>query len=310
MITGFGQSGNLKEEKMDRFELLYQKYCSQMSAVIPGAMNGQSEFTEMVKEKLEDKMFIAVNESSLEDGFLYYDVWADDTMHCMVPVYGYYAKDEKAIVLLFQKLAISVYTGRPCEFSFNLYHNDSACIQALHMMQFGTMSEKCIGKLENIDEQMNSDIEIKQLSKDEITGNWNEIWHLTSEIVEHLKKSPVFYPGEEFTEDVYREFFLDESVELIVAKKKDEFIGIIEWNKENCELLTKQCPSVNVGEAYVLPSFRGTGLSKELLSYAKKRATENGAQYMWVEHGTANPNARGFWNKYFSTYQYELVRKV
>lgn len=31
---------------------------------------------------------------------------------------------------------------------------------------------------------------------------------------------------------------------------------------------------------------------------------------MWVEHGTANPNARGFWKKYFKTYQYELVRTI
>ncbi len=27
-------------------------------------------------------------------------------------------------------------------------------------------------------------------------------------------------------------------------------------------------------------------------------------------HGTANPNARGFWNKYFMTYQYEFVRTI
>lgn len=31
---------------------------------------------------------------------------------------------------------------------------------------------------------------------------------------------------------------------------------------------------------------------------------------MWVEHGTANPNARGFWNKYFDTYRYELIREI
>lgn len=35
-----------------------------------------------------------------------------------------------------------------------------------------------------------------------------------------------------------------------------------------------------------------------------------GYKYMWVEHGTANPNARGFWNKYFTTCHYELVRRV
>ena len=37
---------------------------------------------------------------------------------------------------------------------------------------------------------------------------------------------------------------------------------------------------------------------------------EKGYKCMWVEHGTANPNARGFWNKYFLPYQYELVRTI
>lgn len=56
--------------------------------------------------------------------------------------------------------------------------------------------------------------------------------------------------------------------------------------------------------------YRGAGLARELLQYAQARAKHEGAEYMWVEHGTANPNARGFWNKYFSTYEYELVRTI
>lgn len=68
--------------------------------------------------------------------------------------------------------------------------------------------------------------------------------------------------------------------------------------------------SVNVGEIYVMPQYRGTKLSEQLLNMAIKRAKQAGYVYMWVEHGTANPNARGFWNKYFETYQYELTRVV
>ncbi len=70
------------------------------------------------------------------------------------------------------------------------------------------------------------------------------------------------------------------------------------------------CGSVNVGEAFVYPEFRGTGLSYQLLKFAEKHAYNGGARYMWVEHGTSNPEARGFWNKYFTTYQYELVRVI
>lgn len=51
-------------------------------------------------------------------------------------------------------------------------------------------------------------------------------------------------------------------------------------------------------------------LAEALLRYVEARAKCEGAEYMWVQHGTANPNARGFWNKYFSTYEYELVRTI
>ena len=65
--------------------------------------------------------------------------------------------------------------------------------------------------------------------------------------------------------------------------------------------------SVNVGEIFVYPEYRGSGLSQQLLQFAENQAYQCGARYMWVEHGTANPEARAFWNRYFPTYQYELV---
>lgn len=87
-------------------------------------------------------------------------------------------------------------------------------------------------------------------------------------------------------------------------------VGIIQWNHEPDEFVCGSEKSVNVGEAYVIPQYRGTGLARKLLEFAENRARRNGAIYMWVEHGTANPNARGFWNKYFDTYRYELIREI
>ena len=100
-----------------------------------------------------------------------------------------------------------------------------------------------------------------------------------------------------------------DDTELIGAFHNNEMIGMIEWNKEN-DLLFGGGKSANVGEIFVYPTYRGTKLSEELLHMAGKRAKEEGFDYLWVEHGTANPNARGFWNKYFETHQYELVRTI
>lgn len=67
---------------------------------------------------------------------------------------------------------------------------------------------------------------------------------------------------------------------------------------------------INVGEAFVLPEYRGKDIAQALLNYVDQDLLQNNYQYAWVEHGTANPNARYFWNKYFATYKYEMVRRI
>ena len=269
----------------------------------------ETEFKKRFIPKLEEMQLIELNTSNAADGFLYYSIWTDEVAHCYVPVYGYYAENEKIMTRLFQKLAEAVVSDGVCDFSVNLYSSDVACQTALHMMQFGNMAEKCVKPLENVSTS-NESFEIKALTKEEIKKDWKKIWEATENIIEHLRQSPIFYPGSEFTEEVYRDYYMSDSLELIAAYDNGMLIGIIEWNTEGCELICEEGQSVNVGEVFVYPEYRGTGLAEKLLRFAESRAILAGYQYMWVEHGTANPNARGFWNKYFATYQYELVRRI
>ncbi|MCQ2456148.1 MAG: GNAT family N-acetyltransferase [Clostridia bacterium] len=59
-----------------------------------------------------------------------------------------------------------------------------------------------------------------------------------------------------------------------------------------------------------MPRLRGTGLAAALLGHAEAHEAARGAEYLWVEHGTANPCARGFWNKHFATTEYEMTRRI
>ena len=294
---------------MEKYDCLYEKYMSQMSKIISDGLVTKEEFKARFASELEGMHLIELNSSCEGEGFLYYALWTDEVTHCYVPVYGYYAENEKAMVRLFQKLADTVVNGGVCDFSVHLYCGDAACITAFHMMQFGNMSEKCVKLLESKDvsEEVH---DIRVLDKEEIERNWKEIWDATENIVKHLRCSPVFYPGNEFTEEVYHDYYMSESLELIAAYDNGELAGIIEWNAEDCEIVGREGQSVNVGEAFVYSEYRGTGLAEKLLRFAESRAISEGYRYMWVEHGTANPNARGFWNKYFTTFQYELVRRI
>lgn len=292
----------------DYCKSLYEKYCAQMGGVLRGHLMREDEFAAMAAPELADMKLVEANDCA-QPGFMFYRQWEDDHAHIEVPVWAYAAADRKTAVRLFQKLADEVVRDQTCEFSVSLYSSDDVCIQAFSMLQFGIMSETCIRKLDALSAEAAA-WEIKPLTKPEISAAWPEIWDATGRIIAHLRESPVFYPGREFTEEVYRDFYMDEDTELIAAFDRGRLAGIIEWNREKNSLLSPCSLSANVGEAYVYPDYRGTGLARQLLHCAEKAAREAGNQWLWVQHGTANPNACGFWNKYFQTYQYEMVRTI
>lgn len=294
----------------DNFKLLYETYIKHLQSFKDFEIMDGTAFAAYASDVLSG-MDVIETVYKGRKGLLYYSLEDEGEKRCCrVPVCGYYAEDEKMMVRLFQMLAEKAVTDKPCDFSVDLYAADSVCVQAFHMMQFGNIAEKGISKLDESIEISTSCHNIRPLDKTQINEHWTEIWNMIHRIVTHLQNSPVFYPGEEFTEDVYRGFFMDESVELIAAFDGGKIIGIIEWNTDGNQMLGGGSRAVNVGEAFVEPALRGSGLADALLKTAQKRAKEAGNSFMWVEHGTANPNARGFWNKHFRTYQYELVRTV
>lgn len=115
---------------------------------------------------------------------------------------------------------------------------------------------------------------------------------------------------EEMKHFLFLNFMSKDKFQSYTDQRLTYMIGIIESNGKENSFVCAGDKSVNVGEVYVLPEYRRFGLAQDLLFYAEKSVLEQGAAFMWVEHGTANPNARGFWNRYFDTYQYEMIRQV
>ena len=119
---------------MDRYDLLYRKYRSQMSTIIPDLIVSKDDFEARFASELKGMHLIEINGSRAEEGFLYYALRTDEVTHCFVPVYGYYAENEKTMVRLFQQLADAVVKNSACEFLVDLYSGDAACLNAFHMM--------------------------------------------------------------------------------------------------------------------------------------------------------------------------------
>lgn len=288
---------------------LYGRYAAEAARLGLCEARSAEAFDAEIGAQLSRMDYVAL-EDGRGRGVLFYSVWqAEGQQVCDVPVYGYYADTEQAATRLFCLLAQRVLQDGSTLFQIHLYAHDEAALRLFCLLQFGCMAETGLCRLPAA--PCEESAAIRPLRKEEIAARWAEIWGLTHAIVQHLQQPPVFYPGNEFTEDAYKAFFLEESTCLYAAfSPQGQIVGIIEANREADWFVSGGAKSINVGEAYVLPAYRGTGLARKLLLAAAAAARQQGAQYLWVTHGTANPQARGFWNKFFSAYQYELVRKI
>ena len=290
---------------------LYEKYREEFRSRLNDDMMTPQEYEEQFGPILETMDNVMIDEPSGK-GIIYYRLAEEDDMRvCRIPVFGYYASSEKVLTRLFIQLSEKLVDTGTTNFQVHLYAHDAQALQLFSMMQFGYMAETGIIKHDLLLSDISKSYEIRTLDKAEILNRWDEIWKMTDALIAHLRQAPIFYPATEFSEEEYKSFFTDEDTRLHVAFDEcGSIIGMIETNSESSIMIRADKRSVNIGEAYVVPEKRGCGLADALFLYALTYEKERGAEYLWVEHGTANPNARGFWNKYFTPYEYELIRRI
>lgn len=295
-----------KTDILQLAELSYQKYCCEIkchNGNLP--MLAFDVFLEAFLKEAEKNETVTAYGNGKVVGFLMYEIAGDDSkIYCNIPLFGYAASDLKVLDRLFQHLAEKIVV-KCTEISVHIYSHDIEIQRLFSFLQFYMMSEKCIRRCK--DDVSECGVIIRKLDKTDLIVRWKEIWSLVAKIIDHLRKSPIFYPGEEFTEEVYKEFLLDDNVNVYVAEDEGKFIGMIEANSEKPAFPFASACAINVGEAYIEEPYRGKGVAEALLHYAEK---DQNSEFLWVEHGTANPNARGFWNKYFKTYEYLLIRNI
>lgn len=303
---------NLENCSKEIMEIAYKSYMKEMEKHSGVLLKPYEEYQVFLKQELNNTNGFVCMEDEICLGYLLYNKWEEnEEIHCSIPEWGYGAtkeKREKIISRLFQALADELVGEKTVHFSMNVYAHDTKIQRLFSFLEFGTQAEVGICKIEDIG--VEKTVRVRKISKDELADRWDEVWSLLEQLINHLKKSPVFYGGEEFTEEVYREFFADAGTRVYIAEKDGKVIGLIEANVDTISQVFSDGEAANVGEVYVLPEYRGTVVGQELLSYACKDLAKDGYWYAWVEHGTANPNARYFWNKHFATYRYEMIRTV
>lgn len=303
---------NIEAYKTDIIKISYESYTKELAYLKYIPVKTFENFEQYMNEKMENIKGLVYLEEGKCTAYLLYHEWEENAeLHCSIPEYGYGSiskNREKTISYLFQTLAEDIVSGKTVNFSVHLYAHDIEMQRLFSYMEFGIQAETGIRILKNTDVIPTE--YIRELQKEEIEDRWKDIWYLLEKLIKHLRMSPIFYSGEEFTEDVYKEFFLDVDTRVFVAEEDGKMVGLIEANRDNIPFLFPDHEVANVGEIYVLPQYRRKNIAQALLSYANQALLQDNYQYVWVEHGTANPNARYFWNQYFSTYTYEMIRKI
>ena len=303
---------DIEKYRSEIIKLSWEEYRKEISLLKVVSGRNIADYETFMSNKVNEMNGIVFLENGMFGGYMMYYEWNEnDGVHCRVPEWGLGAKSdnrEKIIGYLFQVLAKEKVTEKTIHFSVELYAHDFEIQRLFSYMEFGIQTETGVCVLEGKESFSGTDVKI--ISKEELEKRWTEVWRLVEQLVNHLKKSPVFYFGEGFTEEVYKEFFMDDTTTVYITERAGKVVGLIQTNLDALEPLLSEEEAVNVADVFVLPEYRGTDVAKDLLSYAMLELKKDNYSYAWVEHGTANPNARYFWNKYFTTYKYEMVRSI
>ena len=218
----------------------------------------------------------------------------------------------KIASLLFQHLSELLLPLKVRHYFINVYAHDKEVLDAFVLNQFCIMCTDAIKNIEVpfIAEKIDG-ITFSEFSKIDIIEHKETLRRLWRDLSNHLRKSPTYYLGVEFTDDAYWEHLNDEKTRLFVALDDSQrIIGVVDTCHDKFSFIWSDAATLNVGDLYVEPEYRGKRVAQSLLQYASDVLKKENFKRLWVMHGSGNPNSLRFWGKYFTGFVYQLARSI
>jgi GNAT superfamily N-acetyltransferase len=127
----------------------------------------------------------------------------------------------------------------------------------------------------------------------------------------HMAASPTFMPRPPDTELSFMDKAIRNYCRYFAAKKDDKviaFAGVAHGGETfACEM--PGYTHISTG-AYCLPEHRGKGVFQNLINFIISTLSIEGYTHFGVDFESINPNAYGFWLKYFTAYTHSVVRRI
>lgn len=136
-----------------------------------------------------------------------------------------------------------------------------------------------------------------------------QIMEVKESLNAHLASSPMFMEHFRFTPESLAARSEQRQSVYIVALDGDRIVGFIESTFLGENYLTRSPHMRNICGAGVLPEYRNGGIMRALLIALANKYRDEGIVTLGVDYETFNPNARGFWERYFSPYTWSWERR-
>lgn len=212
---------------------------------------------------------------------------------------------DKIYSRLYQAAAQKWVNEQALTHEITVFYNDRIAKEAFFNNVFGACVIHAVMDLDKtvINQETLKDIEMFELP----LARYGEVRDLHNGLFSHLRKSPVFLPYSEETEESFAKI---EGKRYFTAEKDGKLIAHIRVQENADSLIAKEKDTISISGAFMYPEFRGSGIYSNLLGFFADSMKKEGYKRISVDFETYNPNAMRFWTKNFTPYTLRLTRKI
>lgn len=246
-------------------------------------------------------------------GYLAFSVNAE-YQYAKSPLYGYGIRHDKRgeiMSRLFQSTGATL-GERYCKNLYvNVYAHDIEVLQTYIMSAFVMDTTNVIRSTKlPIDAKM-INYAFREIDKIELLNYKDDITQFYRSLINHLRASPIFYPCYEFLPIEERlNDFLSDDMRIFAAFDSARLVGMVASEPSDIGIALEDTHAMNLSDIFVADDYRRSGIATSLLEFASNELKKSGVERLFVTHGTINPAARGFWDKYFSNYSFSMSRQI
>ena len=231
------------------------------------------------------------------------------------PLFAYgirHSKRGEIIGRLFQSVATELCENFAQSLRVFVYAHDAEVLWTYLMSSFAMEMTGVVRDVSlPIEAEIPETCSLREIGHKELVDHKLEVIELYRALINHLRMSPVFYHCRQYL-PVEKRFddFLRDDLRVFALFDGGRLVGMVDSEPVGYGFAAHDQDALGMGDIFIAPGYREGGLAAALLKFAIDRLKIDGLRRLFVTHGTINPTARGFWDKYFTNYSYSMTRKI